>query len=117
MGPEKFLIINGGIVLLIVAYFLWLKREKAQPTKLNLRKGKGSPKSESTAIDFGGEQELNVFFNHNGLMFDAFEVLGVPAGSPMDQVEKAFQDSLRQVDSESEDIIRRAYRAIQERIR
>lgn len=117
MSPEKFLLINGAIVLLIAVYILWLKRERARPSQLNLRRGNNAAKSESTDIGFSGEQELNVFFNHNSVMFDAYEVLGIPAGSPRDEIERAYQQSLEQVDVESEEIIRRAYMAIQERIK
>lgn len=117
MSPEKFLLINGGVVLLITASILWLKREKARPSRLNLRRGNGVPKSDSTAVGFASEQELNVFFNHNGMMFDAYDVLGIPAGSSVDEIEKAYSASLDQVDTESEEIIRRAYQAIHERIK
>lgn len=35
-------------------------------------------------------RQLNVFFNWNGHTWDAFEVLGVPAGAGRDQVIEAF---------------------------
>lgn len=38
-------------------------------------------------------RELNVFFNWNGHTWEAFEVLGIPAGSPRDIVVAAFHAS------------------------
>jgi hypothetical protein len=45
------------------------------------------------------ERPLNVVFNYNGESWDAYEVLGLPAGSSLESVERAFQESLQRVDS------------------
>lgn len=46
------------------------------------------------------ERQLNVFFNWNGHTWDAYEVLGLPAGAPRDEVVAAFRSQrLRSPDS------------------
>lgn len=44
-------------------------------------------------VDPSSVRELNVFFNWNGHTWEAFEVLGVPAGSQRDVVVAAFHAS------------------------
>jgi hypothetical protein len=41
-------------------------------------------------VSLNESRQLNVFFNWNGHTWDAFEVLGVPAGSGRDAVVQAF---------------------------
>lgn len=59
------------------------------------------------------ERSLNVVFNYNGHSWDAYEVLGLPAGSSMESVEVAYQESLRRVDEGSKAFMQAAYEAIQ----
>lgn len=112
MSPDQFLILNGVIVTLLVVYFLLGKRAQPKPTKLNLRKGNFTP---VTDIDISNEEELNVFFNFNGHLWDAYEVIGVPAGSPMSDVEMAYIKSLTRIDDESKEILQMAYEAIHQK--
>ena len=112
MNPEKFLILNGVVVTLLVLYFLWGKRQRPKPAKLNLRKGNFTP---VTDIDINDEEELNVFFNFNGHLWDAYEVLGIPAGSPMSDVEMAYVKFRTRIDEESKEILEMAYEAIKEK--
>lgn len=113
MSPLKFLILNGVVVTLLVLYFLWGKKSRPKPSKLNLRKGNFKPVS--TDIDINDEEELNVFFNFNGHLWDAYEVLGVPAGSPMSDIEMAYIKFINRIDAESKEILEMAYQAIQEK--
>jgi len=59
-----------------------------------------------------GERPLNVVFNYNGHSWDAYEVLGLPAGSSMEKVEDAYRDALRSVDPGSRGFMEAAYQAI-----
>ena len=59
-----------------------------------------------------GERPLNVVFNYNGHSWDAYEVLGLPAGSSPENVEKAYRESLKTVDAGSKSFLEAAYRAI-----
>ena len=47
----------------------------------------------ATSVDPSAVRELNVFFNWNGHTWEAFEVLGIPAGSSRDIVVAAFHAS------------------------
>ncbi|MBC7370411.1 MAG: hypothetical protein H7326_02535 [Bdellovibrionaceae bacterium] len=68
---------------------------------------------DSEALKPGGEpKELNVLFNYNGHTWDAYEVLGVPAGAGLVEVTKAYQEMLRKADPESHTYLETAYRAI-----
>lgn len=108
----KFFLLNAVIAALLVAYFLFAKTQKPKPTQLNLKKGQFTPVKD---IDINEEEELNVYFNFNGHMWDAYEIVGVPAGSPMADVEMAFLKCRMRIDEESKEILEMAYAAIQER--
>lgn len=55
---------------------------------------------------------LNVFFNYNGHSFDAYEVLGVPAGSTLEEIQSAYQKTLTNHDESTRPFYRAAYEAI-----
>lgn len=59
------------------------------------------------------EKDLNVLFNWNGHTWDAYEVLGLPAGSSPTAVKKAFERLATSVQAESLPFITAAYEAIQ----
>ena len=58
------------------------------------------------------EVQLNVMFNWNGHSWDAYEVLGLPAGSNLNQVKKAYEEEMAKMDEESRAFIQKAYEAI-----
>lgn len=58
------------------------------------------------------EKNLNVFFNYNGHTWDAYEVLGVPAGAPLNIVTQYYQRALAGSDKESHPFLQTAYQAI-----
>lgn len=56
---------------------------------------------------------LNVMFNYNGHSWDAYEVLGVPAGASITIVTEAYQTALRRcTGQESVEFLETAYKAI-----
>lgn len=112
MSPTKFLILNAVVVTLLVLYFMRAKRQKPQPAKLNLKKATFTPVKE---IDINDEEELNVYFNFNGHMWDAYEIIGVPAGTPQSDVEMAYLKCRTRIDEESKEILEMAYEAIQQK--
>ncbi|MCB0378127.1 MAG: hypothetical protein KDD33_06520 [Bdellovibrionales bacterium] len=114
MDANDFLILNAVVVTILVGLFLLSKRSKATPTSLNLRKGNFTP---VTDIDINDEEELNVYFNFNGHLWDAYEVLGVPAGCPMSDVEMAYIKARMRIDDESKEILEMAYAAIHEKVK
>lgn len=60
-------------------------------------------------------KNLNVMFNYNGHSWDAYEVLGVPAGASIKTVTEAFQTALRRSDKDSMEFLETAYKAIVDR--
>lgn len=92
-----FLLLNLIIVILL---FILIRRSKGNdaPSKLNFNK--------KTPIDTGSfdfifkskqenndsyEKVLNILFQYNGETWDAYEVLGLPAGSHIEAAKKAYE--------------------------
>ncbi len=65
-------------------------------------------------IAFG--EPLNALFNWNGHTWDAYEILGIPAGSSEIVVDAAFERVRRGVDPESVPFVTAAYKAIKNRV-
>lgn len=127
--------INAAIGIAFVAIFMYRKAPRG-PTRLKLRAGMTSPgesdpnerglvrqKYDAISIEalaaqslHPREKTLNVLFNYNGHTWDAFEVLGLPAGAPARMVEEAYQVALRKASPEGRDFIRSAYDAIRSRV-
>lgn len=57
-------------------------------------------------------KNLNVIFMYNAHTWDAYEVLGVPAGASIKTVTEAYQKALRTCDKESIEFFETAYKAI-----
>ncbi len=92
--------------------FLRLKFKKDRPTSLNLRKTRSSP---TKNIDINNEEELNIYFKFRGQMRDAYEIIGVPAGSSMNEVERAYNRKSSQ-DNPSRELLDMAYKAIEQKL-
>ena len=69
--------------------------------------------SESTAH----ERSLTTIFQYNGHSWDAFEVLGLPAGSSDQKAEEAFQKSIKTAHSQSREFFEAAIAAIRNKDR
>lgn len=98
------------------------QRGVVPPSKLDLSKKKFQSPNKSPAIytEFEkdpGASTLNVFFNYNGHTWDAYEVLGLPAGSKMPEVEKAYKEHLAKIDANSKPFYQAAYRAIEQKLK
>lgn len=112
MSMGKFLILQGVVVILLALLFLRGKSNRPKPAKLNMKKTRFSPVKD---VDVNDEHELNVYFMHNGYLWDAYDIIGVPAGSPMSDVEMAYIKSRTRIDEESKEILEMAYNAIHEK--
>jgi hypothetical protein len=129
LQPQEFLIYYAAALL--VAVVIFLRRRPRKGMLLRLR-GSQTKRAEGKTIFEGhealdgkqemdklshiraaGERPLNVVFNHNGHSWDAYEVLGLPAGSSPDKVESAYKESLLRVEASSRPFIEAAYKAIQ----
>jgi len=101
ISVKNFLILQAILVLLGVIYLR--KRSPISGLKLKLRTSdRPSPL----------ERNLNIHFNYNGHSWDAYEVLGVPAGSSPESVRKAYEGMLAKLDPESRELVELAYKAI-----
>lgn len=83
---------------------------KPKERTLNFAKNKGKP------AETGSEQPLalNIFFNFNGHSFDAYEALGVPAGSTLEEIQRAFQRNIQSADPASQEFFAAAMNAIKQ---
>jgi hypothetical protein len=129
MSSQAFFWVNVGLGLFLVLLFLIGKKGITSPSKLNLRKGfhfsrkpvpqgaqqPASPRaqfqSQNLSTEDHGEKSLNVLFMYNGHNFDAYEVLGVPAGANLQMVERYYQEALRHK-GHDRDFIEAAFYAI-----
>lgn len=67
--------------------------------------------------EFASEKSLNVMFLYNGHNFDAYEVLGLPAGSRREQVESAYRRALSASAAESHGFYEAALQAIRSELK
>lgn len=92
---------------------------------LRLRGGRGSYNAADAHLEGGQpaavpvrdekietERPLNVVFNYNGHSWDAYEVLGLPAGSSLERVDEAYKTNIEAVDAGSRPFLDAAYAAI-----
>ena len=129
-----------GIAAFIAALFLVRKKNRA-PTKLNLRgasqAGSSLPVAQMSGVVGNApaaakapavevlspetraaqslsprEKSLNAFFNYNGHMWDAYEILGLPAGAGPALVEQAYQKEFAKAKGEAQEFIQLAYQTI-----
>lgn len=111
MSSQAFLWTNIGIALIVVLLFLIGRKSITSPSKLNLRKGDTPAEKQSgkAPVHFHSKsrdpldanmKSLNVMFMYNGHNFDAYEVLGVPAGARMEMVQAAFDKAISQQGSD-----------------
>lgn len=126
MDSNKFILINLAIVAFFVLIF-YSGRRKKHPTKLNLKKEpwqEGSSSSKMVDISQGNIDEmadhiyvnqikdLNPRFIYNGHDWDAYEVLGVPAGSNFQVVRQAYHLQISKSGPESREFLETALKTI-----
>lgn len=111
MGSKIFFLINGAVILFIIARMI-LGRKNSRPTPLQVGDTKNPPLNPETVEtsrpepqEFStkeGERSLNCIFIFNGHNWDAFEVLGIPAGSSRDAIMRAVVDFRRNHSKDTE---------------
>ena len=107
---------------LAVVILILFRRPKGRGMRLRLGGGRtyrsvaktNSAGAPSAAVHPGPNRErsLNVIFQFNGHSWDAYEVLGLPAGSSYDNVRAAYEEALETVDPTSRPFVEAAFRAI-----
>jgi hypothetical protein len=102
---QHYFIINGVIILGLVFYILRRPRPVGGRLRLRLQNPTHAPIARQLS---GNEQnhkakprQLNVLFNYNGHTWEAYEVLGLPAGSSEEVVERAFETLTLSADKKS----------------
>ncbi len=134
MNSQDFLTLNLVGAGAFIFWYLVSRGGGRRPTQLNLKAKDSAPPLidpapvQAPAIeplrrnvappqvhpDLAGSQSknLNVMFNYNGHSWDAYEVLGVPAGASIKIVTEAYQAAIRRCDRESLEFLETAYKAI-----
>lgn len=108
-NPDSVITIIGVVVILLIGFFL-IPISKPKERTLNFAKNKGKTPENAS----GQPLALNVFFNFNGHSFDAYEALGVPAGSTLEEIQLAFQKSIQSADPASQEFFAAAFNAIKQ---
>lgn len=108
--PRDFLLYYGSflLALLLMAFFY---RRPRKGMRLRLNSG-SNQRRRLTLVRPTRERSLNVMFNYNGHSWDAYEVLGLPAGSTIENVESSYKANLSRIDQASRPFIEAAYQAI-----
>ena len=132
MNSQDFLIVNVVCAALFILWY-WRGRESTikKPTTLNMHAPDSAPliippenaaalssptfarnAIDTSAAGLARAKVLNVIFNYNGHAWDAYEVLGVPAGSQLREVTAAYQEALKKTDTASHPFLETAYKSI-----
>ena len=122
MTSQAFFWVNVGLGLFLVLIFVLGKRGLVAPSQLNLKKNlmgrglvsRGATFRTSTPGIFHEpmpEKSLNIFFVYNGHAFEAYEVLGLPAGANFEVVTRTFSERVSR-GGQDRDFIEAAYLAI-----
>lgn len=97
-----------GVAVFIAFLFYMFNRPKTrQPSPLKLSQSGTESNTTSAPV-----KELNVIFQYNGHDFDAYQVLGVPAGASQEAVRKAYDQAVATADPDSREFLEHAYRSI-----
>ncbi len=112
-----------GVVVLWVTYFRSRRKFDHPDGPLNLKKTATDLTSQPqmSRLDYSTLEEmrqsrdlknLNVIFMFNGHSFDAYEVLGLPAGSPLSACEAAYKEAIARTDPNSRAFLQMAWESI-----
>ena len=138
MDSQLFFFINMGVAAFFLIWF-WLGRKNSgnAPTQLRLRNQETPirPQSSSSAPGTGSAfsakksplsspnltsdevavqkaKNLNILFLYNGHDWDAYQVLGLPAGASLPLVTERYQQLIKQADQGQLSFYDAAYQAI-----
>lgn len=104
---------------IVIAILAFIRRRPRKGMRLKLNRHSFTSKSPVAVfanwLDLRTHSQgrsLNVIFNYNGHSWDAYEVLGLPAGSSIERVKEAYQVRLSESDDSSKAFLQAAYKAI-----
>jgi len=75
-----------------------------------------SPETQQARVEETAAKTLNVLFMYNGHTWDAYEILGLPAGAPLTAVTEAYQKMQKTMSPESREFMDTAYRVLQQEL-
>jgi hypothetical protein len=118
---KNYVALHAIVMALGVIFLLW--RRPARGVRLKMKSIRaGSPSApppvavhQPTVVAASSPREvvLNVHFNFNGHSFDAFEVLGLPAGTSLERVKKVHAAAVSRSDDTSREFFNAAFSAIE----
>ena len=120
LSYKEVLLLCSPIVIIIILFLFW----RRQGDKRNLWAISWSvistrwfsfsePSLETQDLDSKlSSQPRHVIFNYNGHDWDAYEVLGVSAGSSLEQAEASYRESVQSLDEGSQIFLKTALEAI-----
>lgn len=115
MDSQLFFILNLVVAVALTLWFLSGRKGNSKVSSLDLKKGEFFPKEEAP-VELKKQavpvKQLNVLFMYNGHDWDAFEVLGLPAGCSFKMVTQRFQELIRDADQGKLEFYQAAYEAI-----
>ncbi|HAG92423.1 MAG TPA: hypothetical protein DCL41_11150 [Bdellovibrionales bacterium] len=121
LNLHNFLWAQGILLLFGLAFLLWKPKQRRG---LQLRFDRSSKAQSPAALDHdssgqilpfekkAGERSLQVHFNFNGHSFEAYESLGLPAGSSLAAVQSAYEEQKKQANNQSSAFLEAAYEAL-----
>ena len=115
-------IIAYSVVIGVLVFSFFFRSKSGKPSPLNLR-GKKSQNVPSAKVYEGslknkkkasshGERNLDCLFMYNGEDYDAYQILGAPAGCNLQQAEAAYQEALRTSDPSTKPLLDAAIEAL-----
>lgn len=125
--------ITALIILGILFLWLFLRRfevERLKPSKLNMQNNKNNSGNNQDLVKAplqvmdpitreqrrqsqGKARDLNARFIYNGHTFDAYEILGLPAGASKEKIKEAFLNSKSKLSAgNSPDLIDLAFKVL-----
>jgi hypothetical protein len=121
MDAKNYIIAYSAVIGILVFSFLFRTRN-GKPNPLNLR-GKKSQNVPTAKIYDGvirnkkkasahSERNLDCLFMYNGEDYDAYQILGAPAGCNLQQAEAAYQATLKTSDPSAKPLLDAAIEAL-----
>lgn len=113
---NSFVLLNFVILTLGVVYLLWRIPRKGIRLNLNKKNGHYNSKFDSSSRlpDLRHQDRpLQVYFNYNGETFDAFEVLGLPAGATAEQIGNKMRELQKEAPIRERSLHAAAFQALE----
>ena len=122
-----FIGITLGLGLFLWVLFRWGRYSGIKSTtRLHLLKNSRNTKTtavstmsrearEARPEEFGSK-DLNILFMYNGHSFDAYEILGIPAGASLEMVEDSYLQMKASLSEESREFVETAYQVLRQEL-